>query len=115
MDLITWIPSERDCNPRGSTYTAAKSFYLDLEIAGIVSIQVLQAGILIALFEFGHALYPSAAVSVEACAKYGYALGINWNTISPSKPPFSWVDLEEQNRVWWAIVMLDRSVCSKFP
>jgi hypothetical protein len=110
MDLITWIPSEQGWNPRTPAYMAAKSFYLDLEIAGIVSIQLLQAGILIALFEFGHAVYPSAVVSIEACVRYGYALGINWNRTSSTKPPFSWVDLEEQNRVWWAVVMLDWSV-----
>lgn len=114
MDLITWIPSDDDRNPRTPTYMAAKSFCLYLEIAGIVSIQVLQAEILIALFEFGHAIYPSAVVSIEACARYGRALGINWNAHCTTKLPFAWVDVEEQNRVWWAIVMLDRSVLQRY-
>lgn len=108
MKSITWSPHDQD--PRSLTYLSAKSFYLELEIGGIFSIQVLQAGILIALFEFGHALYPSAVVSIEACARYGRNLDINWDAACCSKPPFSWVELEEQNRVWWAVVMLDRFV-----
>ncbi|KAH8757416.1 hypothetical protein BGZ57DRAFT_771977, partial [Hyaloscypha finlandica] len=106
MDLVCRIPETND--PRTSTYLAAKSFYLDLEIQGLVSLQILQAAILTAFFEFGHAIYPSAAISIEACVKYGCALGINWDAKFPAKRPFSWVDGDEQNRVWWAVVILDR-------
>lgn len=107
MDLVCWVPETKD--PRTPAYLAAKSFYLDLEIQGFVSLRILQAGILIAIFEFGHAIFPSAAVSIEACARYGFTLGINWDAKFPKKP-FSWVDGEEQNRVWWAVVILDRYV-----
>jgi hypothetical protein len=34
--------------------------------------------------------------------------GINWDAKFPAKRPFSWVDLDEQNRAWWAIVIIDR-------
>lgn len=104
MELSMWMPREQD--PRTKAYLAAKSFYLDLEIQGIVSIQLLQALILLACYEMGHAIFPSAAVSIEACVRYGQALGINWETKS-SKKPFAWVDREEQNRVWWAVFMLE--------
>lgn len=100
-----WVPQGQ--NPRTAAYLAAKSFCLDLEIQGIFSIQELQALILVALYETGHAIFPSAAVSVEACARYRQALGINWDTKHPEKKPFAWVDREEQNRVWWAVFMLD--------
>jgi hypothetical protein len=106
MDLTCWIPENN--NPRTPAYIATKSFYLDLEIQGLVSLQVLQAGILISLFELGHAIFPSAVVSVEACVRYGCALGINWDAKFPAKRPFSWFDLDEQNRVWWAVMILDR-------
>ncbi|TVY26071.1 hypothetical protein LHYA1_G004294 [Lachnellula hyalina] len=101
-------PHEHD--PITPAYLALKKLYLELEIQGIVSIQVLQAGILIALFELGHAIFPSAVVSVEASVRYGQELGINWGAKFPEKKPFSWVDIEEQNRVWWAIVILDRFI-----
>ncbi|RDW81835.1 hypothetical protein BP6252_02947 [Coleophoma cylindrospora] len=108
MDLISWLPGSRTQNPRTTTYLAAKRYYLDLEIAGILSIQCLQAGILVAIFELGHAIYPSAFLSVAACARYGSALGLDWRTNLPREDPLSWFDAEEQSRVWWAIALLDR-------
>lgn len=106
MDMVKWTPAGQ--NPRTPSYCAAKHFFLDLEIAGFKTLRVLQAGILIALYEFGHAIYPSATVSIEACVRYGHDLGIDWSHSHSAKKPFAWVDAEEQNRVWWAIVMLDR-------
>ncbi|TVY88214.1 hypothetical protein LAWI1_G003897 [Lachnellula willkommii] len=108
MDVVMSTSDEH--NPRTPAYLAFKQLYLKLEIQGIASIQILQAGILIALFELGHAIFPSAAVSVEACVRYGLELGINWGAKFPEKKPFSWVDIEEQNRVWWAVVILDRFI-----
>ncbi|TVY43167.1 hypothetical protein LOCC1_G003182 [Lachnellula occidentalis] len=108
MDVV--MSTSHEHNPRTPAYLAFKQLYLELEIQGIVSIQILQAGILIALFELGHAIFPSAAISVEACVRYGHELGINWGAQFPEKKPFSWVDIEEQNRVWWAIVILDRFI-----
>jgi len=55
MDLICWLPGSQIQDPRTPTYLAAKRYYLDLEISGVLSIQGLQAGIFIALFELGHA------------------------------------------------------------
>jgi hypothetical protein len=110
MDLMMWIPGVQD--PRKPAYRAAKQLYLDLEIQGVVSIQVLQAGVLLATFEYGHAIFPSATISIEGCVRYGEALGINWEAKSVKKP-FDWVELEEQNRLWWSIVILDRFVSLK--
>jgi hypothetical protein len=107
MDLLIWVPGEQD--PRTRAYSAAKHIYLDLEMQGIVSIQALQAGVLLATYEYGHAIYPSASTSVEACVRYGQLLGINWEA-KTAKKPFGWVEAEEQTRLWWSIVMLDRYV-----
>lgn len=112
MDLISWLPSSDLQDARTPTYLAAKRYYLDLEISGVFSIQALQAGVLIAIFEVGHAIYPSAYLSVAACARYGAALGIDWNTPSILERPYCWVEAEEHNRVWWSIILLDRYVAS---
>lgn len=108
MKLISEVLPENTKNPQTSTYLTAKQFYLVLETAGILSIQVLQAGILISLYELGHAIYPSAFLSIGACARYAYALGINGNATSQISKPLTWVEQEERRRVWWAIVILDR-------
>lgn len=90
IDLIKWNPDGN--NPRTPAYHTAKHFYLDLEIAGLKTIQVLQAGLLIAVYEMGHAIFPSASVSIEACVRYGYDLGIDWNPSRIARKPFAWVD-----------------------
>ena len=108
MKLIISLPPEDTKNPQIPIYFAAKQFYLEVETAGIVSIHVLQAGLLISLYELGHAIYPSAFLSIGACARYAYALGIDGNATSQVSKPFTWVEQEERRRVWWAIVILDR-------
>lgn len=110
MDLISWLPGVQAHDGRTAPYLAAKKYYLDLELADVLSIQCLQAGILIATFELGHAIYPSAYLSVAACARYGSALGLDWRTASSRECISCSVDSEEQSRAWWAIVLLDRYV-----
>ncbi|KAL3423843.1 fungal specific transcription factor domain-containing protein [Phlyctema vagabunda] len=111
MGLIAWHPNEEAPNPRSPMYMAAKRYQLELEICGVLSIRTLQASVFITLYESGHAIYPSAFLSVATCARYGSALGIDWRVSSPWKRPFSWIDAEEKNRLWWAVITLDRISC----
>ena len=108
MDLLSWLPESHIHNARIPLYLSIKRYQLDLDISGFLSIQALQASVFIAIFELGHAIYPSAFLSVATCARYGSALGLGWNPTRPREDSYSWIDAEEQNRVWWAIVLLDR-------
>lgn len=108
MKLVTSVLPEHPSSPRTSLYYMAKQLHLEMEMAGILSIQVLQAGILISMYELGHAIYPSAFLSIGACARYAYALGMNKGAMSALSQPFTWVEWEERRRLWWAIVILDR-------
>ncbi|RFU32899.1 hypothetical protein B7463_g3460, partial [Scytalidium lignicola] len=110
MRLLKWSPSENESDPRTLLYSRAKQFYLEVETAGVFSIHALQAGILIAVYELGHAIYPSAYLSIASCARYGYSLGINPRGTYRARKPFIWVELEEEKRVWWAIIIIDRFV-----
>ncbi|KAK1757434.1 hypothetical protein QBC47DRAFT_318542 [Echria macrotheca] len=94
-------------------YAAAKRFLSLLEGAGMVSLVCLQAMVLVALYEFGHGIYPAAWMSVGQCARYMDVLGI---------PSFrescvvlgtasTWTEVEERRRVWWAVYVLDRAIC----
>jgi len=113
MGLMRWRLSDPVERPQNAAYIAAKRFFLELELVGVVSIQVLQAGILLALYEIGHAIYPSAFVSVAMCARYTQGLGIDWKSKAHKREAFSWVEAEERNRVRWAVVLLDRLVSMK--
>lgn len=110
MKLMLWAPSDDEKMgvepvPQTPAYIEAKALWLEAEMAGVLSLTVLQAGVLLAYYETGHAIYPAAVISVGACARYGTALGIDRLR---SESGQDWVEVEEKKRVWWAIVILDR-------
>ena len=115
MKLCGSTPVDMDGNRESASemtiYSVAKRFHRDVEESGLLSIQVLQAGLLIALYEIGHAIYPAAYLTVGACARYGLALGIDKLSVlleGDGERPRSWNEIEERRRVWWAVLVFDR-------
>lgn len=100
--------SSRVTEARSHFYQLVRQYYADLERSGVMSLLVLQAGVLIALYEMGHGLYPDAYLSVSECARYGAALGVDKTIVSRGATSTKWPDLEEARRVWWSILVLDR-------
>ncbi|KAL6693689.1 N-terminal binuclear Zn cluster-containing/DNA binding domain-containing protein [Trichoderma pleuroticola] len=89
-------------------YETVKLFQFKIEASGVLSTLVLQASILIALYELGHGIYPAAYLSVGSCARYATALGIEKSILSSSAAQGQWIEEEERRRMWWAILVLDR-------
>jgi Fungal specific transcription factor domain len=104
------MPPVSPRNPRIPLYYTVKHFYLEVEGSSVFSILVLQAGVLLALYELGHAIYPAAFLTIGACARYAHALGINVSRGLNSRRVLTLVEAEERRRVWWAIIILDRYV-----
>ncbi|QYS95274.1 Zn(2)-C6 fungal-type domain-containing protein [Trichoderma simmonsii] len=101
-------------------YKRAKQMYFEMETSGNLSLRVLQAGILVALYETGHAIYPAAYLSVGACVRYGIALGIDKLLLESDGAHdglqmYTQTEVEEQRRVWWALLLLDRFMCLASP
>lgn len=96
-------------------YRVTKQFYFDLETSGKLSIQILQAGIFIALYEFGHAIYPAGLLSIGSSARYATLLGIDKSLVPSNDSNLSWIDEEERRRAWWSILILDRLVLKLAP
>ncbi|CZR61428.1 related to fungal specific transcription factor [Phialocephala subalpina] len=109
LRLICMLPAGTPMSRRPE-YLAAKRFHAELEISGAFSPQVLQSGVLIALYEFGHAIYPAAYLTVGGLARYGISSGIDGAGPSQMTPPSDWIEAEERKRAWWAVLILDRSV-----
>lgn len=109
MKLILWHPTEADTDPETTLYYATKRFHFTLQATGIPSIQIVQAGIIIALYEIGHSIFPAAYMTIGACARYGSAFGFDGNAMSMTMSR-GWIDVEERKRAWWAIMILDRLV-----
>lgn len=57
-------------------YPAAKRFLALLEGSGCLSLMHLQAMVLVALYEFGHGIYPAAWMTAGQCARYVDMIGI---------------------------------------
>lgn len=108
MRLVTIFPVDSSWDPRNSMYLAAKRMYADAEAAGILTLPLLQAGVIISIYEYGHAMYPATFFTVAACARYGALLGIDKEGTLFEDPSLHWVEVEERKRVWWAILIMDR-------
>lgn len=99
LALITTIPPEDEARDSfSSLYMLVKSSIAVVEAANIHTLKVVQARLLVSLFEAGHDIEPAAYISIAATARAAAAIGLNkGNEMS-----------EEGSRVWWGIVMLDR-------
>ncbi|KAF5562480.1 hypothetical protein FPHYL_5674 [Fusarium phyllophilum] len=93
-----------------SLYDTAKSFLASLESNGVVSLLCLQAMILVALYEYSHAIHPAAWMTIGSCARYSDILGITPGDYSPLGQVTTWTEAEERRRVWWSIYILDKLV-----
>ena len=111
MKLIMWSPTEGQLQrqPRSRDYFAAKKAFLSAEAAGLLSFQLLQAQVLMAIYEYSQAIYPAAYLTLGICVRYGLALGIDKQCKDElESASFDLEDQEERRRVWWAIVIIDR-------
>ncbi|KAL7937737.1 hypothetical protein V8C35DRAFT_293427 [Trichoderma chlorosporum] len=110
MKVIIWHPSDSNSDPQSDLYQTAKRFHFQLQNAGGPSIQVLQAGVIIALYELGHGIFPATYLTIGACTRYGSAFGFDGKAAKNTTNPRNWMDKEETKRTWWAIVILDHLV-----
>jgi hypothetical protein len=113
--LITQIPDDSSPDSmRTSLYAKTKSLYALCESAGIVTISLVQCGILISLYELGHGLQATAYISMGSHARTAMAFGITGkdgdDKVEEAGDFESWRRLEEERRVRWGIVILDRYI-----
>ena len=101
-----------DLPPQTQLYQDVKSFYNYIESQNGFSIQMMQALLLIALYETGHSIYPAAYLSIGNASRLGYAMGLHKIRKAPQMLPRcnTWTEQEERRRVWWAILILDRFI-----
>ena len=98
--------------PQTQLYTDVKSLYSYVESQNGFSIQMIQALLLISLYEMGHAIYPAAYLSIGNAARVGHAMGLHATRDAPQMlaRPTTWTEQEERRRVWWGVVILDRFI-----
>lgn len=91
-------------------YWTVKGLQSKIEGLGLISLQLLQAIVLIAGYEVGNGIYPAAYLSVGHAVRLGMILGFHdrQNSIRFFKEADTWTQSEEERRTWWAITILDR-------
>jgi hypothetical protein len=94
-------------------YQAVRQFYFHVfaDMASRPSIQLLQSGLLLAIYEYGHGLVDAAHSTLFACLSASMPLGIH-QTKAPLDMDVVWkCSMEDESTmVWWAIVVTDRCV-----
>jgi hypothetical protein len=107
MKLLSAQPTDQATGP---LYQIAKIYYSLMETSGVLSIPLIQSGILIAAYEIGHGIYPAANLSAGRCVVLGQAMGLhNRDSVQLAVPePISWSENEELRRVWYGVLILNR-------
>lgn len=111
MKLVTQVPVGGPRSIHSPLYSLVKRTLFMAESGGLMSLQTLQANILLAAYEVGHAIYPAAYLTTGHCARLGHGLGLNDRRRAPQflqKRIGAWVEVEELKRTWWAVMLLDR-------
>ncbi|KAK7427998.1 hypothetical protein QQZ08_005429 [Neonectria magnoliae] len=103
-------PGDETQPKESSSYKLAKSLCSTAEIEGYVSIRLVQSLVLLAVYEYCHAIHPAAFLTISRAARLGILMGLQDRKNSPQlfKPPETWTLREEHRRTWWAIFVLDR-------
>jgi hypothetical protein len=106
MKLLLHTPESGTRPEDTPLYRAVKASSLQLELSGLQPVMVVQGGLLIAVYELGHGIHQSAYMTVAHCARQAISLGVH----DQEGPKFlqPWAEWEEQIRVWWFVLMLDR-------
>ena len=111
MCLITYHPQILEKPLPGidqeSLYIATKSIFGQVQtvssMQGQPSVPLIQAGILIAIYDYARGMADSAYLSISICARMGYAAGIHEQR-QPGRAALS----KEEGNTWWAILIWER-------
>ena len=93
---------------QSSLYVNVKSVIGLLESTGYMSLNVIQCRVLLSFYEMGHGIYPAASMSIAACARAARSLGLHKRKSDLPDNESMRIKAEEERRVWWAIINLDR-------
>jgi hypothetical protein len=104
--LAVQIPDRNNANngfPQTTIYFAAKSLLSALTGAGALSLDVVQASVMILMYEAGQGMLDQARISAALCSQMGMRLlpkqGYQQTGIA---------DGTDEEKLWWCIMMLDR-------
>ena len=109
IHLVQQAPPQDEQSMQSLLYVTTKSVISLLESTGYLSLNVIQCRLLLTFYELGHGIYPAASISIGACARAARALGLNKkNFHTVDTDALARIVSEEEKRVWYAVMNLDR-------
>jgi hypothetical protein len=102
MYLITRVPGQDPGTMACSVYLRAKSLYSCQASMGKGSVEIVQAGLLLALYEQGHGLLEAAQMSMAMTWRLGRRM-----VVASKRAGLGIFDTELGN-LWWGVLVLDR-------
>jgi hypothetical protein len=103
--LVVQVPDRSNVNkefPQTTIYFAAKSLLSALIGAGALSLDVVQASVMILLYEAGQGMLNQARISAALCSQIGMML------LSRRRYQQTGTVDDTDEKLWWCIMMLDR-------
>ena len=113
MKLLLWSPpnAPQSRDPRHEDYMILRAHLLEAENLGLLSLELLQVRILMTIYEYSHAIYPAAFISIGICTRYGLALGIDKQRQVDLDALRDSIEVQEdKRRVWWSVIILHRMI-----
>lgn len=108
MNLLSTEPSNTRIRPEAlPLYVSVKAIIPAMELRSTITLQNVQARLLICLYEVGHMIQPSLFLSISSTARCAIAIGCDRRIKPTSHTTGNWFLLEEERRVWWTIYILD--------
>jgi hypothetical protein len=92
-----------------SLYSGLKRYHSNLHTISTKSIPIIQAGILLAMYEQGQSLHQLSYLTIGAAVRVAQAVGmhrtleIDLETVDTNR-----AELEHQRHVWWVLVIMER-------
>ena len=119
MHLILCIPPQVEKSPsRSVEYMEVKRLLALAESQGPLTTDLVQCGLIVALYEMNHGAFDESYMSLGKCTRVGIVLGLNQlqERVHASQDSL-YVMSEEKRRTWWSVIILERyegspTVCS---
>jgi hypothetical protein len=109
MALVTYHPSlvmSSSTVDQETLYLTTKSLYAQAKSTFSDSLPLIQAGIIIASYEYATQRVDEAFCSISVCARMGYASGLH--AVSLTEGSDHHPQTAEKNNTWWGIVIAER-------
>jgi hypothetical protein len=119
MCLITvQPPTDTTSSPISpeSLYVTVRMLFVHVQSIICASTSLVQAGVLIAVYEYANGRPDAAHISIGACARMAYTVGMDEITrpgLDRKYDTKSKLEEVEKRNLWWGIVILERYVSSR--